>query len=109
MTTTLTSSTANEAETPPRKKTQSNVIVVESRVRNLTMMVIAVDVLFLVANFPNSIVYVFSQYVDTTGNFYKTISLVGNTILFTGVSSDIFIYYSFNKHYRRIFKKLFRI
>jgi hypothetical protein len=107
MTTTITSSSAIQAETPKREKTQSN--VVESRDRNLTMMVIAADVLFLIGNFPNSIVYVFSQYVDTTGNFYKTISLVGNTILFTAVSSDIFIYYSFNKHYRRIFNKLFRI
>ena len=96
-------------EVPKQRSTQNvQPKTAEKRSRNLTMMVITVDVLFLVCNLPNSIVYVFSQYVDTNGNFYKTISIVGNIFLFAAAGSDIFIYYSFNKHYRKNFKKLFR-
>ncbi len=74
--------------------------------RNLTKMVISIDIVFLIGNIPNSIVFVFSQYVDTTGYFYLTISAVGNIFLFATAGSDILIYCLDNRLDRKIFRKI---
>ncbi len=74
---------------------------------NITLMVITISILFAVGNIPNSIVFVFQQYVDTNGIFYKTFSATANLFLFAVQGSDIWVYYNFNKHYIREFKKLF--
>ena len=71
-------------------------------------MVILVDILFLIGNIPNSIVFVFSQYVDTSSLFYLTISGVGNIILFAAAGCDIFIYSATNTLYKKILNKSFR-
>lgn len=70
-------------------------------------MVVSVDVLFMIGNIPNSIVFVLSQCVNTASLFYLTISGVGNVILYAAVGSDLLIYYSFNELYRKIFKQYF--
>lgn len=75
---------------------------------NITLMVITISILFAVGNIPNSIVFVFQQYVDTNGIFYKTFSATANLFLFAVQGSDIWVYYNFNKHYIREFKKLFK-
>ena len=75
---------------------------------NITLMVITISILFAVGNIPNSIVFVFQQYVDTNGIFYKTFSAIANLFLFAVQGSDIWVYYNFNKHYIREFKKLFK-
>jgi len=75
--------------------------------RNLTKMVISIDIVFLIGNIPNSIVFVFSQYVDTTGYFYLTISAVGNIFLFAAAGSDVLIYCLYNRLYRKFFRKIF--
>ena len=73
---------------------------------NLSLMVITISALFAIGNLPNSIVYVFQQYVDTNGIFYKAFSATANLFLFAVQGSDIWIYYNFNTLYRREFQNI---
>ena len=74
----------------------------------ITLMVITISILFAIGNIPNSIVFVFQQYVDNNGIFYRTFSATANLFLFAVQGSDIWIYYNFNHHYRKEFMNLFK-
>ena len=73
--------------------------------RNITFMVISIDFLFLIGNLPNSIGIILQQYFDTSSDFLVVYAVIANIILFTVSGSDIFIYYSFNKLYRKALHK----
>ncbi len=45
------------------------------------------------------------QYFDTSGDFLVVYAVIANIILFTAAGSDILIYYSFNKLYRKALHK----
>lgn len=75
--------------------------------RNITIMVLFVSFLFCIGNIPNSIVFVFQQFVDNNGIFYRTFSVSANLFLFASQGCDIFVYYFFNKQYKKILKGFF--
>lgn len=77
--------------------------------RNITIMVISSGFLFVVGNIPNSIAYVYQQYVDTDSLFFRTLAILANLLLFIVQGSDIFIYYLFNKQYKNGFRKIFKL
>lgn len=113
---TATQSLPDESKTKPSIRTrksknqnqETNLTKEETINRNLTLMVISVGLLFSVGNIPNSIVYIYQQYYDVNGVFFRAISVVGNMILFFTVGADIFVYLTFNKLYKKNFKRLFR-
>ena len=57
----------------------------------ITLMVITISILFAIGNIPNSIVFVFQQYVNTDGIFYRTFSATANLFLFAVQGSDIWV------------------
>jgi hypothetical protein len=74
----------------------------------ISHMVITISILFAIGNIPNSMVFVFQQYVDNNGIFYRTFSATANLFLFAVQGSDIWVYYNFNHHYRKEFMNLFK-
>jgi hypothetical protein len=74
----------------------------------ITLMVITISTLFAIGNIPNSIVFVFQQYVDNNGIFYRTFSATANLFLFAVQGSDIWVYYHFNHHFRKEFINIFK-
>ena len=74
----------------------------------ISHMVITISILFAIGNIPNSMVFVFQQYVDNNGIFYRTFSATANLFLFAVQGSDIWVYYNFNHHYRKELMNLFK-
>ena len=78
------------------------------RSRRRSLMVASIGILFTIGNIPNCIVYLFQQYVDTAGIFYRTFSITANMFLFAAQGSDIIVYYIFNHQYQKAFRKIFQ-
>lgn len=72
----------------------------------LTLTAVSVSLLFTIGNIPNSMLYVFQQFVDTNSISFKQATLATNIIIFATQGCNIFIYYSFNNQYGREFNKL---
>lgn len=81
----------------------------EAASRNITLMVISIGFLFFLGNAPNSISYVLIQFLERSSVLIKICSVFSNVSLFTLQGCDIFVYYSFNKKYRSILRKLFKL
>ncbi|CAF0944230.1 unnamed protein product [Brachionus calyciflorus] len=73
--------------------------------RNLTVMVITLGFFNSICYIPNSTAYIMQQIFDNNHIFYRVFLVCSNTIFLCIQSSDIFVYYFFNKYYRRIFNK----
>ena len=77
--------------------------------RNLTLMIISIGILFFLGNAPNSISFIFLQIPSIFNTTFMNIYIVfSNVILFTTQSSDIFIYFKFNKKYKSILMRILR-
>jgi hypothetical protein len=61
-------------------------------------------------NIPISVVYIYQLYVSTVaavGVSFRAFYIISNIFFFLGIGSDIFIFYIFNKKYKRCFHEKF--
>ena len=80
----------------------------EKASRNLTFMIFSIASLYVIGNTPNSLGFIILQFYSTNADFVKIVNIIANSTLFTSQSCDIFVYYNFNKQYKKILKKFLR-
>jgi hypothetical protein len=71
--------------------------------RNATKMVMYLAVVFIAGNMPVVATFILGQFVSTSGLLFIYFAMVSNIILLVSHGSYIFIYYHFNKVYKRKF------
>jgi hypothetical protein len=74
---------------------------------NNTLMVFAMIGMFAAGYTPYTLVTIFKHFTDTNSNWYKSLYLVAYFFLLISHSSNIIIYYNFNKLYRNFVFKIF--
>lgn len=77
--------------------------------RNLTLTVVSISFLFMAGTLPWAIYVVFSDIGKTSNAFLDVLSYIAVSCLFLLIACKIFIYSMFNRFYRLILKKYFKI
>ena len=75
--------------------------------KNVSQMVILTCFIFVIGNSLNPLLFFAKIILHFSEDLLAVLSLVSNTLLFSSVGVNIFVYYSFNCNYRMIVKTEF--
>ena len=101
---------ANCAHNLKKKRKEKRIFTQEEKAsKNLTFMIFAIVSLYIIGNAPNSFAFVFIQFFDLNSDLVNIILAISDLSLFTSQSCDFFVYYSFNRQFKKVFKKLLRL
>lgn len=74
--------------------------------RNLTLMVVVMGFLNFCAYLPNSAAYIMQEMFEPNNKFYRIYLVSSNLIFLLVKTSDVFVFYFFNKSLKKVFKKM---